>query len=169
MYPKVCSACGSVVGASTDPLAFDVRGEPVSVPGIEHGACMECGEVYLSLDAAQELQIEAIRLSKAAKGLLAPDEIRAIRHSLSLSQSAFENLLGVGSKTVVRWEKGTVFQSATADRLMRLLRLEPDLAMILKGEQLNEAYTEGPPAAKKPDQPTTPQSVAAAVDFRGRR
>lgn len=136
MYPKRCAACGGEVVVSTCALPFEVRGETVSVPGIEHGQCAGCSEVYLSLDGADQLQKEAIRLSKAAKQLLSPAEIRDIRHSFALSQSAFEDLLGVGPKTVVRWEKGTVFQSATADRLMRLVRAIPELEHVLSSGEL---------------------------------
>jgi hypothetical protein len=51
-----------------------------------------------------------------------------------------ENLLGVGSKTVVRWEKGTVFQSATADRLMRLILRVPAVMGILASDSLYEPH-----------------------------
>ncbi|MGI5939304.1 MAG: type II TA system antitoxin MqsA family protein [Thermoleophilia bacterium] len=136
MYPKKCAECGGVVVSSTASLPFDVRGETLRVDGIEHGLCTDCGEVYLSLEAAEVLQSKAIRASKAAKGLLSPEEIRELRRSLALSQAAFEDLLGVGAKTVVRWEKGTVFQSATADRMMRLIRLFPDLTSILVSGEL---------------------------------
>jgi len=139
VYPKKCAECGGEVRLSVEPIAVDVRGQSVSVPGIEHGRCTKCGEEYLSLDAAEALQKEAVRRSKAARGLLSPEEIRALRRSLSLSQAAFEKLLGVGPKTVVRWEKGTVFQSATADRLMRLLIAEPGLAGLLEGDTLYAA------------------------------
>ena len=145
---------------STAALPFSVRGETLSVAGIEHGACTACDEVYLSLDSAERLQKEAIRQSKAARGLLAPDEIRNLRHSLSLSQAAFERMLGVGAKTVVRWEKGTVFQSATADRLMRLVRAMPELADMLSSralaegtvahEDVAEYLAPGSPAMKPP-------------------
>ncbi len=136
MYPKKCAECGGEVRVSVEPVVVDVRGEQVSVPGIEHGRCSACGEEYLSLDAAEALQREAVRRSKAARGLMSPEEIRTLRHSLSLSQAAFEKLLGVGPKTVVRWEKGTVFQSATADRLMRLIAVEPGLVDLLQGDAL---------------------------------
>ncbi len=139
MYPKKCGECGGAVRVSRDPIGFVVRGESVVVPDIEHGACAACGEEYLTLDAAETLQKEAIRRSKHARGLLSPDDIRALRRSLALSQAAFEGLLGVGPKTVVRWEKGTVFQSATADRLMRLLMVEPRLAALLHGDELYAA------------------------------
>ena len=139
MYPRTCGECGGAVEISSAPVPFDVRGETITVSGIEHGACAVCGEVYLTLDATERLQSEAIRLSKAARQLLSPAEIKDLRHSLSLSQSAFEQLLGVGAKTAVRWEKGTVFQSATADRLMRLLRLMPELKGVLSSGELYTA------------------------------
>lgn len=69
---------------------------------------------------------------------LGPEVTRALRAVLGgLSQTPLEHLLGVGAKTVVRWQKGTVFQSATADRLVRLLRAMPEPA----GVVLNRALT----------------------------
>ena len=132
MYPTKCAECGGGVVASSDDVIFEVRGEPVCVPGIAHAVCSQCAEDYLSLEAAEQLQIDAIRLSKHARGLLSPEEIRSIRLELALSQAAFEHLLGIGPKTVVRWEKGTVYQSATADRLMRLIRDVPGVALVLE-------------------------------------
>jgi HTH-type transcriptional regulator/antitoxin MqsA len=131
MYPKRCAECGGAVVVSTDDVTFEVRGEQVVVPGIEHGRCTVCGEEFFTLEGSERLQKEAVRRSKQARGLLAPEEILALRHSLHLTQTQFEDLLGVGPKTVVRWEKGTVYQSATADRLMRLMRLMPDVQEVL--------------------------------------
>jgi len=136
LHPKKCAQCGGAVQTSYGAIPFEVRGEIVQVAGIDHGECSSCGEVYLAIDGAERLQAEAIRASKAARQLLSPEEIKDLRHSLSLSQVAFEKLLGVGAKTVVRWEKGTVFQSATADRLMRLLRAMPELTTVLSSGEL---------------------------------
>jgi transcriptional regulator with XRE-family HTH domain len=72
---------------------------------------------------------------------LQPGEILAIRESLGYSQARFEKLLRVGQKTVVRWEKGTVFQSATADQLMRLVRDVPAVADVLSGRRLKTTVT----------------------------
>lgn len=102
------------------------------VPGIEHTTCSACGEVVVALHDAECLQREAARRYREHRGLLAPDEIRALRRSLGLSQAAFEHLLGIGAKTVVRWEKGTILQSATADRLMRVIRETPEAVEVLK-------------------------------------
>lgn len=139
MYPKRCAECGGRVAVSTAPVSFEVRGETVLVSDIEHGVCEVCGEEYLTAEASERLQREAIARSKVSRGLLSPAEIKALRHSLRMSQAAFEEMLGVGPKTVVRWEKGTVFQSATADRLMRLVRRMPELAAFLASGELYEA------------------------------
>jgi HTH-type transcriptional regulator/antitoxin MqsA len=131
IYPESCGECGGKVSASRDTISIEIRGEEITVPDMDHGVCCTCGEVYLDLPSVQRLQEEAVRRAKQAKGLLTSEEIRDLRRSLGLSQTGFERLLGTGPKTVVRWEKGTVFQSATADRLMRLLRARPELAELL--------------------------------------
>jgi len=139
MYPKNCGECGSPVEESVETIAIDLRGELVHVNGIAHGRCTGCGEVFLDVDAGDRLQREAVARLREARGLLTPAQIRDLRTSLDLSQAKFEKLLGTGPKTVVRWEKGTVFQSATADRLMRLLIAKPALADILSGAESGAA------------------------------
>ena len=136
VYPKKCGECGARVATSDGSIPVELRGETVNVDGVEHGRCTQCGEVFLGLDAAERLQREAVRRLRASHGLLGPEEIRSLRRSLHLSQATLEKLLGVGPKTVVRWEKGTVFQSATADRLMRLLMVMPELKSVLSGGEL---------------------------------
>jgi HTH-type transcriptional regulator/antitoxin MqsA len=134
MYPKTCGECGGAVSLSCAAVPVEIRGETIMVPNLEHGLCEGCGEVLLDLQGMEKLQKQAVKSSRMSKGLLAPDEVRALRHSLGRSQSAFEQLLGTGPKTVTRWEKGTVFQSATADRLMRLIRAMPEVVEVLEGE-----------------------------------
>ncbi len=68
---------------------------------------------------------------RAKEGLLQPGEIRAIREDLGLSQAEFEKLLGVGPKTVVRWERGTVFQNQSTNALLQLVRAEHNNAVLL--------------------------------------
>jgi len=120
------------MSVSSDPIPFELRGETLMVPDVEHSTCERCGEVVVDLDGVARLQHEAVRQYKEARGLLTPDEIKVIRRSLGLWQTAFEHLLGIGPKTVVRWERGTVLQSATADRLMRLVRELPEAVEVLR-------------------------------------
>lgn len=137
MYPRRCPACGGRVRESLAPLVASLRGQNVQVVGIPHGLCSGCGEAYLGIDEMEQLQKAAVDQERQAHGLLQPDEIRSLRAELgNISQARLERLLGVGAKTVVRWEKGTVFQSATADRLMRLLRAMPQLVDVLEGDKL---------------------------------
>jgi len=136
MVDRTCAGCGGQVTSVTAPVSIEMRGETIAVPDVEHERCAQCGEEYLSLDAADLVQREAVARMRAAHGLLTPDEIRGLRRALGVSQAALERLLGVGAKTVVRWEKGTVFQSATADRLMRLLTAKPELVSLLAGKTL---------------------------------
>ncbi len=63
--------------------------------------------------------------------LLRSSQIRSIRMRLGLAQHRFEQLLGVGPKTVVRWEKGTVFQNGATDSLLRLIADVPGAAAYL--------------------------------------
>ena len=82
---------------------------------------------------------ESFRRSAAAirhaDGLLAPDEIREIRVLYGLSQAKLEKLIGSGEKTVVRWERGTIAQNATADTLLRVLRDHPEVVRKLAKER----------------------------------
>ena len=133
VYPKKCGECGGRMAQSFEAISVDLRGETITVVGIDHGRCSQCGEAYLDLEATERLQQDAVRQLREARGLLTPAEIRGLRDSLELSQAGLEELLGTGPKTVVRWEKGTVFQSVTADKLMRLLVTKPELAAVLSG------------------------------------
>ena len=151
MYPKKCGECGGPVEESVEAIASDLRGEMMNVDGIVHGRCARCGEVYLDLDAADRLQREAVARLRKARGLLTPAQIVELRNSLGLSQAAFEKLLGTGPKTVVRWEKGTVFQSATADKLMRLLIAKPELADTLVDADQRASKAKAPRTRIRPD------------------
>jgi HTH-type transcriptional regulator/antitoxin MqsA len=137
MHPSKCPECGGSISESFESVSVPLRGQTVRVTGVPHGQCSGCGAVYLGIAEMEQVQKVAVDQVRRAQGLLRPDEIRALRVSLGgISQARLEHLLGVGAKTVVRWEKGTVFQSATADRLMRLLRAMPELADVLEGGEL---------------------------------
>jgi HTH-type transcriptional regulator/antitoxin MqsA len=92
---------------------------------VERSRCHDCGEIIYTpeqMDAAQTAAAEKIRQED---GLLSSSEIRSIRAQYGLTQAQLERLLGVGPKTVVRWERGTVFQSRTADELLRIISSIP--------------------------------------------
>ena len=95
--------------------------------------CSACEEVFYApgqMDVTLRRASEAIRKEE---GLMSPRDIRRVREGLGLTQHAFEKLLGVGPKTVVRWEKGTVFQNASTDSLLRVIDALPESARFLAG------------------------------------
>ena len=49
-------------------------------------------------------------------------EIREIRKSANLSQSAFANFMGVSKKTVEAWEAGTNIPQGSSQRLLEIVR-----------------------------------------------
>jgi HTH-type transcriptional regulator / antitoxin MqsA len=137
-YSETCGGCGGTVSVSCDPISMELRGATIMVAGVEHGTCERCGEGFLDAHAMELLEREAVRQLRKIKGLLTSDEIKGLRRSLGLSQAAFEHLLGTGPKTVVRWEKGTVFQSATADRLMRVIKEMPEVIDFLSNLRVKQ-------------------------------
>ena len=84
--------------------------------------CGTCGEELYEPGQMDAVMLKASTAIREDLGLLMPEEIRALRESLELTQADFERLLGVGEKTVVRWERGTVFQNRATDVLLRALR-----------------------------------------------
>ncbi|HST57193.1 MAG TPA: type II TA system antitoxin MqsA family protein [Longimicrobium sp.] len=115
--------CDGEYGEVVEPQAFKVRGREVTVP-VSLMKCDACGDIMYSpeqMDRAQKAVYAEIR---RRENLLAPEEIASLRLCLGLKQEEFERLLGLGPKTVVRWESGRVFQSKAADALMRLVQAD---------------------------------------------
>ena len=80
--------------------------------------CTSCGSEFYSRD--QSLEHSRARAAVLCKhqGLLTPHAIIGIREQYGVSQSDLERVLGVGLKTVGRWERGTVCQGRAVDTLL---------------------------------------------------
>lgn len=115
-----CPECGCDMVLSKEPITIDYRNENIAIEGIEHYACPECGEYAVSAEASKLLAEKARHLHAERHGLLPPSEIAAIRKRLGLTQTEFQELLGVTGVTVSRWENGKSQQTKTADKLMRM-------------------------------------------------
>lgn len=114
----VCPICGGSVRHVHEDRTITLGSRHVEVAD-EFGRCESCNETFHDPDRSMAVQREAADRIRVEEGLLMPSEIIAIRESLGLTQTTFEKLLGVGVKTVVRWERGTVFQSKGIDSLLR--------------------------------------------------
>jgi HTH-type transcriptional regulator/antitoxin MqsA len=103
-----------------------IRGTTVSVSA-EFYRCSGCGEERFDLEQVDRARTAAAEALTRAEGLLLPEDIRELRKRLGLTQEAFENSLGLGPKTVVRWESGKVIPSRAAALLLEALRRDPSL------------------------------------------
>jgi len=58
-----------------------------------------------------------------------PEEIRAVREMLNVSQAVFGRLLNVPSVTVVKWEHGDRKPSGAALRLLEIAKRSPEVLL----------------------------------------
>jgi uncharacterized protein YqeY len=72
-----------------------------------------------------------------------PEEIRAVRERLDLSQAEFGQLTGIGVATLSRWERGRMIQNRAMDCYLRLLAAVPDAVRVL--ERLGAPRDNGSP------------------------
>lgn len=128
---ETCPLCGGGMSAFRGTTEVTIGTRRIGVPDA-HERCDECGEGFYAPGQLERLEREAASRIRSSEGLLTPDEIRTIRERLGLSQAAFERLLGVGPKTVVRWERGTVFQNRSTDALIRVIHAVPGVVEYLE-------------------------------------
>jgi len=126
-----CPVCGADVKRLRANLSIQVGSRSIPVED-EYSTCTGCGEVFFAPSEMDDAMRAASSVVRREEGLLQPEEIRAIRENLGFSQAEFERLLGVGQKSVVRWEKGTGFQNGATDMLMRVVRDVPGCAAYLR-------------------------------------
>lgn len=80
--------------------------------GLEDGIAHQKGE--------RELRTFSLSIPEPPK-VYAAEEIKALRHSFQMSQSAFSLLLAVSKKTVEGWEQGIRTPSGSAARLLQFI------------------------------------------------
>lgn len=129
----ICPMCAGHVSRVTGQHTVNCGNRQIQVTASLQ-QCASCGEVFFAPGELSELQKAASQVARSQEGLLMPEEVKSIRMKLGLSQSQLEKLIGTGPKTVIRWEKGTVFQSKVADTLLRLLDSLPSAVEFLSKE-----------------------------------
>jgi len=121
-----CYLCGSTARLVQEPREIPMGSRRVTIDD-EFYRCPECGETFTVGTMGDETLRRAAAAVRREDSLLTPDEIREIRAMYGLTQASLERLIGSGEKTVVRWERGSVAQNATADTLLRVLRDHPEV------------------------------------------
>ena len=59
-----------------------------------------------------------------------PDEVKATRKALHVSQAAFAELVGVSAPSVKAWERGARRPDGVTSRLIRLLKKDPSFVHV---------------------------------------
>ena len=127
---EICPVCAGSLSSITEEREVRIGKRSARVPD----SCFHCSVCEEDFYAPGQMDATLRRASDAIRqeeGLLTPGEIRAIRRRYGFTQTALEQLLGTGPKTVVRWEKGTVFQNRATDSLLRVLDAFPETASFL--------------------------------------
>jgi putative zinc finger/helix-turn-helix YgiT family protein len=113
---------------------FPIHGTTVSIPE-ELYRCTVCGEEEYSYEQAVAAARRAGELYREQNGFLQPDEIAALRRRWGVTQAQLEAALGVGRKTVARWEAGRVLQTRAMDNLLRAIDRFPAVLAFLAERQ----------------------------------
>lgn len=100
--------------------------------------CDVCGEEEFSFEQMQAVERQAGQAYRQQQGFLQPEEIRALRERLGLTQAQLEDALGLGKKTVARWEAGRVLQQRSLDNLLRAIDRFPQVLGFLAERQAVE-------------------------------
>jgi putative zinc finger/helix-turn-helix YgiT family protein len=103
--------------------------------------CEVCGEEEYSFEQMQAVEREAGRVYRERQGFLQAEEIRALRERWGLTQAQLEDALGLGRKTVARWEAGRVLQQRSLDNLLRVIDRFPQVLTFLASKQSVEVPT----------------------------
>lgn len=111
-----CSTCGEFVFSFIQNITetFRVRGIDITITSPAR-ICENCGEVIFDEVLDDEKLKLAYRSYRELKGMLQPEEIRAIRERRKLTQEEFSEVLGFD---VARLEKGSL-QSEEEDERIR--------------------------------------------------
>lgn len=91
--------------------SYPVKGEETRVLA-NVCTCTVCQEDVWDPDLDDENLNAAYREYRLKKGLLMPEEIKAIRMRYGVSQTRFAKILGLGEKTIARYENGSLQDEA---------------------------------------------------------
>lgn len=102
-----CEQCDAEVDTEVrrEEREFVVKDETVKVT-IETRYCIKCAQAVWDEEIEERNEKIVFEAYRAQKKFLSPDEIKAIREAIGISQSAFSRLLGFGVKTITRYEGG---------------------------------------------------------------
>lgn len=115
-------------------MSHEGRLHAVEVSNLTVPRCEHCGELVFNDDAEAQVRGALRRQLR----LLTPQEIRAARTGLGLSEKNLADRLGVPETAVSRWETESQIQSRALDNLMRVFFTLPEVRSVLLGPIASE-------------------------------
>ncbi|MBN1775165.1 MAG: type II toxin-antitoxin system MqsA family antitoxin [Clostridiales bacterium] len=110
--------------------SYPVKNEPIEIKA-EVFICDACGEELWDQKADDRNLEKAYRIYRKNHQLLQPEEIKNIRDRYGLTQIEYARLLGLGDKTVTRYEAGSI-QDNAPNNLMVLSRSPEVMRFLLE-------------------------------------
>ncbi|HET7463184.1 MAG TPA: hypothetical protein VFJ82_18160 [Longimicrobium sp.] len=95
------------------------------IGALEEAVAYEAGE--LPATPTRQVAITARRTRILPPPAYTPDEVRSIRHALSMSQQVFADLLNASASAVRAWEQGTRVPDGPTRRLLQVADLSPEV------------------------------------------
>ncbi len=123
-------SCGDHLELMTRTGSYSIHGTAIPVQE-ELYRCSVCGEEEYTYEQAQAIQKRADAAYRAQQRFLQPHEVAAMRKRWGVKQEQLERALGLGRKTVARWEGGRVLQNRSMDNLLRAIDTFPEVLVYL--------------------------------------
>jgi len=121
MNPLIsCPVCGGPLVAQVQKVPFTYKGKTLELD--QSGQfCQTCQEGFLT-PSESRLNDSALRaFHNGVDGLLTPDQIKAVRKSLHLTQAEASRIFGGGPMAFSKYERGEITHSRALDIVLRLL------------------------------------------------
>lgn len=136
-----CENCGKFTDAKIQKKreTLKVKGLDITID-VDTCVCGCCGEAVFSPDVDEASLKQFYHEYRARMSLLQPEEIRAIRSAYGMSQETFARVLGMGAKTIARYENGSI-QDEAQNNLIVLMRDRNNMRRLveLHPERLSES------------------------------
>lgn len=123
---NICPVCGENALKQVEySLNLEFKGSEYTVDGFRRSVCESCESEVTNPDQSLHNKRVALEARKRAENLLSGLQIRAIRQGYNLTQQQAATIFGGGPVAFSKYEKGDVVQSASMDRLLRVVEAVP--------------------------------------------
>ena len=112
-YDLFCPQCNKYCKCNVKTIeeTYAVKGDNISINALV-SFCSECGEEVWNDELDENNLQNAYTIYRTNHGLLQPHEICNIREKYGVSQILFARILGLGDKTITRYENGSIQDKA---------------------------------------------------------